>query len=710
MLGKTDNPTTSDGPDSNETRMPTPSQKPTLLIITSETSEAERLMAVLREARLAERSLSIPSAEHLDKVITERGCDLILCCGYDRDLEVDTILAAYKRLKTDVPLILLSDPEHWETDAGKARRAGARDIVRRADPEHLRLSVTRELADLNARRSAAALNTRLRQCEQSTLQLTEVTHAGVAFVQDGLHIEVNAAYASLFGQATTEDVLATPLLDLIAPEHHASIRDLLKSTDLTDPNTTTRLDVTCLRADATRFQARLLASPSEFEGESCLRLIFQPLETAKVRETVVVRSDSPRGAVGLAALIAEIESHIDDQRLVKRPFAIFFIRVAKILDVMHDMGLSIGLELLDEFSGTLSTLVGKRGFLLRVSEDGFGLVVDGLDELGAQALAAELSVQARLPARAAVQDTTVPDCQIGYFLVSDRASAPEDIINAAHRLCIGHRYAGDGGNDRDRDSAIAITNGGNEETAIARKIEYALRNDQLKLVYQPIISLMGDNQENYSVLLRLIDEDENLLEAKDFIGTAIRQGMIEELDKWTIRSAIEVIGQQRRAGHNLSLFITLSEDTFRNPSIVLWICDCLREFDVRGNWLTIQFQEEVVVGNLASISKLVETLRKIKCRVAINRFGATERPEMLLQALSLDFVLLRPMLAQGLADDTAKQQRLLQLATLAREFNVKSVVTGVEDARALTVLWTAGVDYVQGNFLQRPSTTLEVQA
>ena len=178
--------------------MPTPSQKPTLLIITSETSEAERLMAVLREARLAERSLSIPSAEHLDKVITERGCDLILCCGYDRDLEVDTILAAYKRLKTDVPLILLSDPEHWETDAGKARRAGARDIVRRADPEHLRLSVTRELADLNARRSAAALNTRLRQCEQSTLQLTEVTRAGVAFVQDGLHIEVNAAYASLF--------------------------------------------------------------------------------------------------------------------------------------------------------------------------------------------------------------------------------------------------------------------------------------------------------------------------------------------------------------------------------------------------------------------------------------------------------------------------------------------------------------------------------
>ncbi|MTW21237.1 EAL domain-containing protein [Allochromatium palmeri] len=687
--------------------MPTPSQKPTLLIITSETSEAERLMAVLREARLAERSLSIPSADHLDKVIAERSCDLILCCGYDRDVEVDKVLSAYKRLKTDVPLILLAEPEHWEADAGKARRAGARDIVRRADPEHLRLSVTREIADWNARRAAEALNGRLAQCEQSTLRLTEITGAGVAFVQDGLHIDVSATYARLFGQSATEDVLSMPLLDLIAAEHHQAIRDLLKSTDLSDSSTTRLLDVTCQRVDASRFEARLLASPSEFEGEPCLRLILQPIETAPAQVSAAPDAISAtQGAAGMAALIAEIETHIDEQRLVTRPFAIFFIRVEKILDVMHDMGLSLGLELLDEFGGTLSALVGERGFLTRVSEDGFGLIVDGLDELGAQTLAAELSAQARLPVRAAVQDTTVPDCQIGYFLVRDRASAPEDIINTAHRLCIGHRYDSDGVNEQEH----SLTKGEDEEAAIAHKIEYALRNDQLKLVYQPIISLMGDNQENYSVLLRLLDEDENLLEAKDFIGTATRCGLIEALDKWTIRSAIEVIGKQRRAGHNLSLFVALSEDTFKNPNTLLWICDCLREFDVRGNWLTIQFQEDVVVGNLASISKLVETLRKIKCRVAISRFGATERPEMLLQALSLDFVLLRPALAQGLADDAAKQQRLLQLATLAREFNVKSVVTGVEDARALTVLWTAGVDYVQGNFLQRPSPTLEVQA
>ncbi|MBK1719921.1 EAL domain-containing protein [Thiocystis violacea] len=694
--------------------MPTHIQKPTLLIISSENSEAERLMGVLREAGLADRSVSIPNAERLDKVVMERDCDMILCLGYDRDVDPNSVFAAHAKLKTDIPLILIADPETWEGDLAKARRARARGVAKRGDHEHLKLIIARESADLAGRREASDLTARLRNCEDSTLKLIEVASAGVAFVQDGLHVEVNPSYVRLFGYASTDDVLATPFLDLFPSEQHKSIRELLKTGDSSGPIGSSTIDVSGRRADSSVFRARLLASPSEFDGEPCVRMVFQPIEIPATREVSGVEPRKLARATGLDGLIAEIETHIGADRIVERPFAIFFIRIIKGGELLRDMGLSLGLELLDEFGSILSFVIDERGFLSRLSDEGFGLVVDGLDELGAKALAGELTEKARLPARAAGQDSTTPDCEIGYFLVHDRASAAEDIINAAYRLCIGHEYTDqDHSAGQQTPTSLAARVKQDDEdgdAAIARKIEYALRNNQLKLVYQPIISLMGDNQENYSVLLRLLDEEENLLEAKDFIGPAIRRGLIEEVDKWTIRAAIEVIGEQRRAGHNLSLFINLSEDTFRNPSIILWICDCLREFDVRGNWLTIQFQEELVVGNLASIGKLVETLKKIKCRVAINRFGVTDRPEMLLQGLSLDFVLMKPTFAQGLADDANKQQRLLQLATLAREFNVKSIVTGVEDARALTVLWTAGVDYVQGNFLQRPSPTLEVHA
>ncbi len=690
------------------------SRKATLLIITSETSEAERLMSVLREEGLAGQSVSIPNGERLANAITERGCDLILCCSYDRDVDLDGVLSAYRKAATDVPLIVITDAEHWASDADKARRGGARALTRRNDNAHLGIIVTREFVDLLGRREASALHARLESCEQNTLSLIEVTSAGVGFVQDGLHIDVNPAYVRLFGYATTDDLLAVTFLDLILPEEHQKIRDLLKRADQGNLSDSATLDVTCIRADDSQFEARLLAASARIDDEPCLRIIVQPVKSALPSADAQEDQASVTRELGLKRLLDEIENHVGADRVVERPFAIFFVRIGKSAELLRDMGLMLALNLFDEFGQTLSAVVGERGLVGRVSDDGFGILAAGVEEFDAKALSEEIKERVHLSSRATGQVSTAADCDIGYFVVKDRASDATDMLNAAHRLCVGHDYA-----DQDHQPGHQVPTSlaarvkqevEGDDVAVARKIEYALRNNQLKLVYQPIISLMGDNQENYSVLLRLLDEEENLLEAKDFIGAAIRSGLIEEVDKWTIRAAIEVIGEQRRAGHNLSLFINLSEDTFRNPSIVLWICDCLREFDVRGNWLTFQLQEELVVGNLASIGKLVETLKKIKCKIAINRFGVTERPEMLLQGLSLDFVLLKPSFAQNLADDMDKQQRLSQLATLAREFNVKSIVTGVEDARALTVLWSASVDYVQGNFLQRPSPTLEVQA
>ena len=79
----------------------------------------------------------------------------------------------------------------------------------------------------------------------------------------------------------------------------------------------------------------------------------------------------------------------------------------------------------------------------------------------------------------------------------------------------------------------------------------------------------------------------------------------------------------------------------------------------------------------------------------------------MLRCLRPDYVKFPPDLGNGLADDRAKRRRLQALAKLSRDTGVKCIVTGLEDAGSLTVLWTAGIDYVQGSFLQRPSPTLD---
>lgn len=683
-------------------------QTVTLLIVTSETREAERLTGVLRTDGLAAKSVALPNAERLDETIAQRDCDMILCCSHDRNVDLDSVLAAYRKLAADLPLIVIGDAENRARELVKVRRGGARDLLRHHDDEHLKLAVAREFAELLRRREASGLNAQLQLHRQRDRELFEVTSAGVAFVQDGLHLDANPAYLALFGYPDLDELQAIPFLDLFVPAQQQKIRDLLRRGDAAAMDSKPlELSVVCQRADASQFATRLLATPDELDRERCLRVILYRTETAIEQSAAGAAPARPARAFELAGLLAEIDAHIDTNRMVKRPFMIFYLHLKQNAHLLRDLGLTQSLERLNAFADNLASLVAERGFLARVCDDGFSLIVDGLSEYDAKAFAERLVATAHPSgSQNANKSGAVSDCAIGYYLVRDRAAAAEDILNAAHRLCLS------------QDSQISATSlaacakqeNENEDVQATRRIEEALRQDRLRLVYQPIISLMGDNQENYSVLARLLDEDETLHEAKDFIGAAIRGGLIEQIDKWAIRSAIQIIGEQRREGHNISFFINLSEDTFRNPNVILWICDCLREFDVRGNWLTFQFQEELVASNLASIGKLVETLKRIKCRIAVNRFGSVERPELLLQGLSLDYVLLQPSFAFELADDPEKQQRLIALATLAHEFNVKTVVTGVEDARALTVLWTAGVDYVQGNFLQRPSPTLEVQS
>jgi EAL domain-containing protein (putative c-di-GMP-specific phosphodiesterase class I) len=233
---------------------------------------------------------------------------------------------------------------------------------------------------------------------------------------------------------------------------------------------------------------------------------------------------------------------------------------------------------------------------------------------------------------------------------------------------------------------------------------------ELRLVYQPIVSLMGDSQEHYSVLVRLLDADQQLYEAKDFMGPAAAGGLVPALDRWVIQHATAELASQRAKDHRINFFINIGEESLRDDGLIVWICDRLRESDAHGGWLTFQFPEEEARRNLTVLTRLVDALKKIKCRIAVTRCDQIDGAQMLMQSLPVDFVLLSQEFAHGLAENKARQEQLNTFAKLAQEFNVKSIVTGVEDAPTLTVLWTAKIDYVQGNFLQRPSPSLEINA
>lgn len=245
-----------------------------------------------------------------------------------------------------------------------------------------------------------------------------------------------------------------------------------------------------------------------------------------------------------------------------------------------------------------------------------------------------------------------------------------------------------------------------DEHQFAQRINRALGGDYFQLFFQPIISLRGDGQERYNVFIRLRDDRQGVREAKEFLAAAVQSGRMVAIDRWVIEHAVTTLAEQRDLGRQLSFFINLAEETLRESRLAPWIGDLIGRQQVPGNWLIFQVLEEHARANATLYGKFAREMVGVGCQMAINRFGVAANPEKLLTRLPSDFVKLDAQLTAGVADDDRKQNRLNQLIELIRNQGKGSIATNIEDARTLSVLWTAGVDYVQGNFLQRPTPSL----
>jgi len=173
-----------------------------------------------------------------------------------------------------------------------------------------------------------------------------------------------------------------------------------------------------------------------------------------------------------------------------------------------------------------------------------------------------------------------------------------------------------------------------------------------------------------------------------------------------VRNAIKELVKLRDDGKKINFQLLLSGDGITDDSMLLWVCDCLREFRAKGAWLTFQFNEADLRNNLKPALKLIEGLKKINCRIGINHFDDTSSNATLLSHLPIDIVRLSPHFMEGLASNEQQQNHLNQLNGRLQAEGYRTIATGVEDANTLAILWNVGVNCIQGNFLAEPSETI----
>ncbi len=246
------------------------------------------------------------------------------------------------------------------------------------------------------------------------------------------------------------------------------------------------------------------------------------------------------------------------------------------------------------------------------------------------------------------------------------------------------------------------------DSEIVALIDKALEHDRFRLLYQPIVSLEGDTRENYSVLVRLLDNNGVERDPAWFYQHAAHSERLSEIDRWVIRHAIRELSRHRSIGRKINFHITLSHDGALDDSMLLWVCDCLREFKAKGAWLYFQFDLELLEKHPPELTRLIKGLKKINCKISCNGIGGDFTHHDLLQHYRVELARFSPELTNGLASDIDRQDRLAELNAELQQAGMKTAATGIEDANTLAVLWNMSVNYIQGYFLQAPAPQIDV--
>ena len=294
---------------------------------------------------------------------------------------------------------------------------------------------------------------------------------------------------------------------------------------------------------------------------------------------------------------------------------------------------------------------------------------------------------------------------IGVSTFAQNLGEAAAMVNAAERACVIARQ------DPEKRVALFQTQishaGDADEDMLFAAIREAIRNESFQLLFQPIASLRGGHDEQFQTLLRLRGDGGRTYTAAVIVPLAERAGLIHGVDRWVLSRALLVISERARDGHPVRLFVSQSIESLNDPQRLSWLKQGIETRRIQPEHLVIEFRTADAVARIRQLVSFQENAKRLGIRLCLSNFEATMANFQILQHVQVDFVKVAPKYTHTDGQNAKTRAELRQAITHLRERGIRIVAPQVEDAQAAAGLWSTGVDYIQGNFVQQATQDLD---
>ncbi len=429
-------------------------------------------------------------------------------------------------------------------------------------------------------------------------------------------------------------------------------------------------------------------------------------EKTEAQLRYIADHDSLTGLLDRRRFRSELDQYVSFTARYGGQGAVMIIDIDGLKAVNDSMGHHAGDVLIRRIAGIMRERVRTTDIVARLSGDEFAVLMPQTDTAGALQLGEDLRAQVAEGA-AAADDTPGATISVGITMFGgEREVGAEAVLVAADQAMYRAKEEGRNQIALFQDPGEPQRQQKRRQTTSAR-IREALTHDRLSLHSQPIRSLASGGIERYELLLRMTGDDGELLPAASFIEAAERSGMVQELDRWVVAQALELLAERERSGEPISLHVNLSGASVSDLSVLEFIERRLDEGDADPARCTFELTETAHVHDYEAASGFADRLTEFGCQVAIDDYGAGFGPFHYLKSIPFDLIKIDGSFVRDMPNSDADQLTVQAIVQIARGLGKTTIAEYVQDDVTADMLREYGVDMAQGYHLGRPVALAE---
>ena len=246
-----------------------------------------------------------------------------------------------------------------------------------------------------------------------------------------------------------------------------------------------------------------------------------------------------------------------------------------------------------------------------------------------------------------------------------------------------------------------------EEMKWVSRITSAVEDNRLELFFQPIVGIGKGQQQrgHYELLLRMRDENGEIVGPDQFIPAAERYNLMSTLDRWVIHEALsELADRSTDEAARYTLAINLSGTSLSEDRFLEFVIDELKKQKLPKGAICFEITETAAISNLSRVVHFMKTLKKLGCKFSLDDFGSGLSSFTYLKNLPVDYLKIDGQFIRDVVDDKVVESMVRAIREVGHAMGIETIAERVETRQVLEKLGEIGVEFAQGFYIARPAS------